>query len=137
MAEAPCELGLKELKKLLWKQCFPYKAKLRNTGEIARTPNVSGNINMFPSFASLIALSDLSSQLRFNKWIKILCRVYKELRRFILSHFSDGLNYGGLSNGEPENNGSLRKKDSTGLIPKQRGTKNGLRRIRLQPRKRQ
>ena len=46
----------------------------------------------------------------------------KELRHDILNHFSDGLNYG-LSVRKPKNNGLLRKKNTIGMILKQKGTR--------------
>ena len=46
----------------------------------------------------------------------------KELRRDILSHFFDGLNFG-LSVRTPKNNGFLRKKNTKGVILKQKETR--------------
>ena len=46
----------------------------------------------------------------------------KELRHNILSHFFKGLNCG-LSAGKPKKNGLLRKKNTKGLILKQKGTR--------------
>ena len=44
------------------------------------------------------------------------------LRRNILSHFFDGLNYS-LSAGKPKNNSLLRNKNTEGEIIKQKGTR--------------
>ena len=49
---------------------------------------------------------------------------FMELRHDILSHFFDGLNYG-LSVAKPKNNGLLRKKNTTGVILKQKGRRMG------------
>ena len=46
----------------------------------------------------------------------------KELRNDILSHFFVGLNYDG-SAAKPQNNGLLRKKNTTGVILEQTGTR--------------
>ena len=46
----------------------------------------------------------------------------KESRHNILNHFFDGLNFGS-SVGKPKNNGLLRKKNTKGLIQKQKGTR--------------
>ena len=46
----------------------------------------------------------------------------KELCHDILSYFFDGLNCG-LSVGQPKNNGLLRKKNTKGVILKQKGTR--------------
>ena len=54
-----------------------------------------------------------------RKWTQV---VLKELCRDVLSHFFDGLNYG-LSAGKPKNNGLLRKKNTKGVILKQKGTR--------------
>ena len=49
-------------------------------------------------------------------------RKLKELRHDILSHFFDGLNYG-VSVGKPKNNGLLRKRNTKGVILKQKGAR--------------
>ena len=47
---------------------------------------------------------------------------FKEPRHDVLSHFFDGLNYGS-SVVKPKNNGLLRKKNTKGIILKQKGTR--------------
>ena len=48
-------------------------------------------------------------------------RKLKKLRHDILSHFLNGLNVKCKGVGKPKNNGLLRKKNTKGLIQKQKG----------------
>ena len=58
----------------------------------------------------------------FTAHILILINVQLFLPRRIVSHFFDGLNYG-LSVAKPKNNGLLRKKNTKGVVLKQKGTR--------------
>ena len=99
-----------------WPHLFAYRGFERKAGSPWQT-KISSKYGGVQGIGGKIVVLEQKQTHKDDFWF-----VLKELRHDILSYFFDGLNCGS-SVGKPRHNGLLRKKNTKGVILKQKGTR--------------